>query len=106
MRPCLPLGVKRRISVESTSPFLKAVERQACTIRRPGMVCSMRPESAPLKALNFAPGLAPMATLRPVIAACFAGLRYIAYKLFAAAGRTTDCLTILGILSPLKDAPI
>src|SRR2546426_5375988 len=78
MRPLLPLGVKRRISVESPSTFLNAVERQACTISFPGTVCRTLPESAPPKARNFAPGRAPTTTLPLVIAACCRGLRYMA----------------------------
>src|SRR5258706_4541236 len=96
MRPFLPFGVKRRIKVESASLFLKAVERQAWTISLPGMVCSIRPDRAPPKALNFEPLLAPIATFPPVSAACALGLRYIEYSSFEEAGSVHDCFTILG----------
>src|SRR2546427_469036 len=59
MRPLLPLGVKRRISVESPSPFLNAVERQACTISFPGTVCRTLPEGDPRE-----PALCPCMILR------------------------------------------
>src|SRR5882672_6320177 len=97
MRPDFPLGVKRMISVESVSPFLNALERHDCTISRPGTVCSIRPRSAPPKALKLDPGREPMATFAPVMEPCAFGLRYIAYSAFAGAGRTTDCLTSLGM---------
>jgi len=50
----------------------------------------MRPERAPLKALNLAPGLAPILTRCPVMAAWRLGLKYIAYSSPAAAVRTID----------------
>src|SRR5260370_7668448 len=103
MRPSLPFGVKRRIKVESASLFLKAVERQACTISLPGMVCSIRPDRAPPTALNFEPLLALIAAFPPVNAPCVLGLRYIEYKSLDEAGSVTDCLTIRGTKLFLPD---
>src|SRR5271165_54758 len=54
------------------------------------MIWSIAPVSAPLKARNGEPGWALIATGAPVIAACFAGSVYIAKRLSAGAGRTTD----------------
>src|SRR5262249_4480117 len=54
------------------------------------MIWSIAPVSAPLKARNGEPGSALIATGAPVIAACFAGSVYIAKRLSAGAGRTTD----------------
>src|SRR5215470_7055972 len=54
------------------------------------MICSVAPVSAPLKARNGEPGSTLIATGAPVIAACVAGSVYIAKRLSAGAGRTTD----------------
>src|SRR5215469_6287052 len=54
------------------------------------MICSVAPVSAPLKARNGEPGSTLIAIGAPVIAACFAGSVYIAKRLSAGAGRTTD----------------
>src|SRR5512133_2327052 len=54
------------------------------------MIWSIAPVSAPLKARNGEPGSALIANGAPVIAACFAGSVYIAKRLSAGAGRTTD----------------
>src|SRR5215469_12147365 len=54
------------------------------------MIWSIAPVSAPLKAWNGEPGSVLIATGAPVIAACFAGSVYIAKRLSAGAGRTTD----------------
>src|SRR5262245_59143954 len=54
------------------------------------MIWSIAPVSAPLKARNGEPGSALIATGAPVIAACFTGSVYIAKRLSAGAGRTTD----------------
>src|SRR5215469_11257891 len=54
------------------------------------MIWRVAPVSAPLKARNGEPGSTLIATGAPVIAACFAGSVYIAKRLSAGAGRTTD----------------
>jgi hypothetical protein len=62
--------------IESGSFEPKPVERQVCTIIRPGSVTRMRPESAPLNARKREPGLAAIRTGAPVIAAWRFGSRY------------------------------
>src|SRR5215831_8656042 len=72
------------------SQSLNLVERQDWITSRCGMIWSVAPVSAPLKAWNGEPGSRLIATGAPVIAACFAGSVYITKRLSAKAGRTID----------------
>src|SRR5215510_83731 len=69
------------------------------------MIWSIAPVSAPLKARNGEPGSALIATGAPVIAACFAGSVYIATRLSAGAGRTTDWEMMLRMGHSLRIEP-